>query len=88
MLPRRLRPWHLVASWIAWWLALFLYEFWRPLVTYWRVTHTPNGHGSASFEYSGNPLVAALWILGVPVLLTILWLLARRSGRGPGPTTR
>jgi hypothetical protein len=75
MSRRRIESGYLFASWIA----LFPITCWRPLVTYWRVTLTPEGHGTASFEFSGNPFVLALWILGPPILFTVLWLAARRS---------
>lgn len=79
MRSRRLRVWHLVTSWLLYWAALFLVEFWRPLVTYWRVTRTPGAQGSASFEVSGNPFEIALWIFGPPIVLTAIWLFLRRA---------
>ena len=83
MSRRRIGSGYLFASWFAYWLALFVITYWRPLVTYWRVTHTPQGHGTASFGFSGNPFVLALWILGPPILFTVLWLAARRSETPP-----
>ena len=77
----RIRRWHLVASWIAWWLGLFLVKFWTPLLTYWRITGNPNSHGSITVGYSGNPFVLVLWIFGPPLLFTLLWLIARRGGQ-------
>jgi hypothetical protein len=81
----RPRGWHLLAVCVAYWAVLFLVAFWRPLVTYWRVSRTPQGHGTASFEFSGEPLSLALWILGPPLIFFAAWLLLRRDRALPPP---
>jgi hypothetical protein len=77
-----LRPRHLFGSWVVYWIVLIVAAAWRPLLTYWTVTRTPNGHGSASWSYSGGLLGLVLWIFGVPLLLYAAWaLLRRRQGQ-------
>ena len=74
MALRRLRPRHLIAIGIAYWVVLVAVQLWRPLWTYWTVTHTPGAHGTASWSYSGSPWARAAWIFLPPLLLTILWI--------------
>jgi hypothetical protein len=73
-----LRPRHLFGSWIIYWAALVLATAWRPVLTYWRVTHQPNGHGSATFGYSGSLLMLGLLVFGVPLVMAAVWALLRR----------
>jgi hypothetical protein len=73
----RPRIWHLLASWLLYWIALFLVAFRRPLLTWWRVTRNPQGHGTASFEFSGSPVTVALYVLGPPALFWACWLFLR-----------
>jgi len=79
MRSSRPRGWHLAAACAVYWAILFLVTFRRPFVTYWRVTRAPAGHGTASFEFSGEPLPLALWILGPPLVFFAVWLLLRRK---------
>jgi hypothetical protein len=81
--PVWLRPRHLFASWIVYWLALLIATAWRPLLTYWRVTHQPNGHGSVSLGYSGGLRELGLLLFGVPLLLAAVWALIRRTSNDP-----
>lgn len=74
---RRWRASHLFRVWIAYWILLFGYIAWRPLLEYWRITRSPSGHGSVGYSYSGSMLRAALWIAGPPLALFVLWLVTR-----------
>jgi hypothetical protein len=78
MLPiRRWRASHLFRAWLAYWILLIANVAWRPLLEYWRVTHSPDGHGSVTYAYSGSPLRAALWIAGPPLALFVVWVATR-----------
>jgi hypothetical protein len=74
MFLRRWRTRHLVASWIVYWILLLLGAAARPLLEYWRIQRT-NGHGNVSFSL--DLAHAAMWIAIPPLVLFVLWMLAR-----------
>jgi hypothetical protein len=74
---RRWRAQHLFRSWVAYWCALLAFVAWRPLLEYWKISHSPSGHGTVGYSYSGGPLQLALWIAGPPLLLFIVWVATR-----------
>ena len=68
---------HLFRSWVAYWTALLAVVAWRPLVEYWRISHSASGHGTVNAGYSGGMLPLALWIAGPPLALFVIWLATR-----------
>ena len=78
MIPfRQWRARHLFRSWVAYWVALLGVVAWRPLLEYWRISHSATGHGSVGYSFSGSMLSMALWIAGPPLVLFVLWLATR-----------
>jgi hypothetical protein len=61
----------------VYWLALLAFVAWRPLLEFWRITRSADGHGTVGYTYSGGALQAALWIAGPPLLIFVAWLATR-----------
>ena len=79
MVPlRQWRATHLFRAWLVYWVGLLAVVAWRPLTEYWRVTHSPGGHGTVNVGYSGGLLPLSLWIAGPPLALFAIWLATRR----------
>lgn len=53
---RRLRPRHLLVSWIAYWVLLFGITLGGAAFAAWRVTRLPKGQGSISLAYDDGLL--------------------------------
>jgi hypothetical protein len=74
---RQWRASHLFRSWAVYWVALLAVAGWRPVVEYWRISHSATKHGTVNFTYSGGMLPLALWIAGPPLALFVVWLVTR-----------
>jgi hypothetical protein len=61
----------------VYWVGLLATVAWRPLLGYWRIARSAEGHGTVGYTYSGGMLPLALWIAGPPLLLFLLWLATR-----------
>jgi len=72
---------HLVASWVVYWAGLLAVVAGRPLWRYWQL-QLGSEHGTVGFSYTGSATRLALWIAGPPLLLFLLWLVARSRAAG------
>lgn len=70
----------LFASWIAYWVLLIIVSARRPLLEYWRLRRS-SAHGTVSWSFSGGMMELALWVVGPPLLIWIVWLVTRRRER-------
>ena len=70
----------LIRSWIVYWGLLLLVVAWRPLWRYIQLQGADR-HGEVSLSYSGGFLPIVLWIAGPPLLLFVVWFLARSRVR-------
>ena len=70
----------LFASWLAYWVLLIIVSARRPLLEYWRLRRS-GAHGTVSWSFSGGMMELALWVVGPPLLIWIVWLATRRRER-------
>ena len=87
---RFLRRWshrELLGSWVAYWIGLLAVIAAPAFFEWWRLQRT-DGHGSVSVVVDAGAVEMALWIAGPPLIVFVLWLLARprRGGRAAPPT--
>jgi hypothetical protein len=66
----------LVASWVAYWAALLAVALAPVAGRYWEIQRT-GGHGTIDLSWSGSSLQAILLIVGPPLVMTLLWIVAR-----------
>jgi len=74
-----LRNWglgRLVASWVVYWVVLLAVGLGPVARQYWKIQRR-DGHGTINFTWSGSSLQMILFIVGPPLLMTLLWLAAR-----------
>ncbi|HEX6059965.1 MAG TPA: hypothetical protein VFZ11_13225 [Gemmatimonadaceae bacterium] len=80
---RFLRRWshrELLGSWVAYWIGLIAVVAAPAFLEWWRLQRT-GAHGSVSVTVDAGAVEMALWIAGPPLLVFVLWLLARPRTR-------
>jgi hypothetical protein len=86
---RFLRRWshrELLGSWVAYWIGLFAVIAAPAFLEWWRLQRT-GAHGRVSVVVDAGAVEMALWIAGPPLVVFVLWLLARpRSGGRAAPS--
>ena len=74
-----LRTWglgRLVGSSVVYWVVLLAVGLGPVARQYWEIRRR-DGHGTINFTWSGSSLQMILFIVGPPLLMTLLWLAAR-----------
>lgn len=76
----RWRPRHLLLAWVAYWLVALVVAVGPALASIWRVTRSPDTHGSINagvgdgvFTLTVTEQGGALWQTGAPVMSILLW---------------
>jgi hypothetical protein len=64
---RRWRPRHLLAAWVAYWIAMPIVALWPGIIACWRATQAPEGHGTISASFANTLLSLSATLDGVTI---------------------
>jgi hypothetical protein len=64
---RRWRPRHLLAAWVAYWIAMPIVALWPGIIAGWRATQAPEGHGTISASFANTLLSLSATLDGVTI---------------------
>ncbi|MDF1503713.1 hypothetical protein [Roseisolibacter sp. H3M3-2] len=66
----------LLLAWTVYWLALLLWQL-RPAIAQWWAIRNQE-HGTITVSFGGDLSTGLAWITIPPLLMMVVWLLARR----------